>query len=432
MRIAELKQNHSIGISGGGVAFAFDDPPNANCYPLTAKKNSNMITVQQRLLAVFLLSSFVPSFAQENGQKDYVPQPGTFAPVNSATYIAGELVFIDPVNRRGGIRLEGDESGRYWSGPLHYFALLPYATVWHNGALAEIRDIPIGTHVHGYFFVPPKGEEDTIPPLPEEHQRFTIKHNHAISLEDDFSFYQRRGQAWKVVSVNAEKEKIDVEPTGQKAKDGITTPYTFDIDNRTRIWSSRRLVDLKDVAPGTTVQFNLAWSQGWGQNEFRICDIWLDDESRKFATELQRRQHVRYQRQRWSPGWIDHVEIFDFGGGIVTLTLFEVDQEIVNDFRKEKHDRIAVACAEKTLRTWFHRADRKFCTLVEWKEVEDPPLGSSGIQLRLKFAELLDGYRPGECVRVKCDSWKFVTMPPEERLSSRAEQERGSKMTLPW
>ena len=104
-----------------------------------------MISVRQCLVAVVLFSLFAtPSIAQE---KDYVPQSGTFAPMDKSRYIAGELVYIDPVNRRGGIRLDGDEKGRYFTGPLHYFALLPYATVWHNGALAEIRDIPIGTAV---------------------------------------------------------------------------------------------------------------------------------------------------------------------------------------------------------------------------------------------------------------------------------------------
>jgi len=390
-----------------------------------------MNAMNNRLRAVLLFLFVSPLSAQAQDQTDFVPEPGKFAPLEKSTYIAGELVYLDPVNRRGGIRLDGDDNGRYYTGPLHYFALLPYATVWYNGALAEIRDIPVGTHVHGYFFVPPKGEEDTIGPLPEDQKRFTIRHNHAISLEDDFSFYQNRGQAWKVVSIDPEKEKISVEPTGTKVKDGINTAYTFDIDNRTRIWKDRRLSDLADIPIGTTVQFNLAWAQGWGQREFRLGDIWLDDESRNFATELQRRRHVRYERQRWSPGWIDEVEHFDFGGGIVTLTLFTVDREIIEDFRREKHDRIAVACAEKTLRTWFHRADRKFCKLVEWKELKDPPLGSSGIQLRLKFEELLNGYRPGACVRVKCDSWKFVTMPPEERVTSVEDQKRGSKLGLP-
>lgn len=386
-----------------------------------------MISVYQRSLAVLTLCAVtLPSLAQE-----YVPEPSQFAPQDRSKYLAGELVFIDPVNRRGGIRLDGDKTGRYHTGPLHYFALLPYGMVWHNGAMAEIRDIPIGTHVHGYFFLPPKGEEDTIPPLPEDQQNFQVQHNHAILLEDDFSFYQRRGQAWKVVSVDAETEKIRVTPTGTMAKDGINTAYTFDINTISRVWKNRRLSDLKDIADDTIVQFNLTWSQGWRDREFTVSDIWLDDESRNFATELQQRRHLRYQRQRWVPGWIDDVEHFDFGGGMLTLTFFDVDPLLIDDFRKEQADGFGVACAEKTLRTWFHRADKKIGKVVEWKEDKDSPLGSSGVQVRLKFTELLDGYRPGACVRMKCLSWKFVTMPPEERVTSREVQQRGSRLGLP-
>jgi len=377
-------------------------------------------------LTFLLLTIGALSPAQEPA--DYVPDPGKFAPIEKAKYLAGELVYIDPANRRGAIRMHDN----YWSGPAHYFALLPYATVWYNGAHAELRDVPLGTYVHGYFFVPPKGEEDTIPPLPDEHKKAAIPHNHAICLEDDFSFYQRRGQSWKILSIYIEKEKINVEPAGQKTKDGINTPYTFDIDPRTRIWKDRRLSDLTDIKTGTSVQLNLTWAQGWGQKEMRVGDIWLDDVSRTFATEMQRRRHLRYERQRWTPGWIDHVEPFDFGGGIVTLTLFEVDRELIEDLRRDKEERIAVAVAEKTRRTWIHRADRKFAKLVEWKEIKDPPLGSSGVQLRLKFVELLSGYRPGGCVRVKAENWKWVSVPPEERITSQAEQEQGAKMVLPF
>ncbi len=363
---------------------------------------------------------------------DFIPDPGKFAPLENAKYIAGELVYLDPVNRRGAIRLHGDDKGRYWRGAPHYFALLPYATVFYNGAYAELRDLPLGTHVHGYFFKPPKGEEDTIPPLPEEHKNFQVAENHALCLEDDFSFYQRRGQSWKVMSIDIEKEKIVVEPNGKKATDGINTTYTFDIDDRTNVWQDRRLSEVSDIKVGTVVQLSLTWAQGWGQKEFRVGDIWLDDVSRKFATALQRRRHLRYERQRWTPGWIDEVEPFDFGGGIVTLTLFEVDRQLIDDLKRDKLERIAVAVAEKTRRTWIHRSDRKFAKLVEWKELKDPPLGSSGVQLRLKFVELLAGYRAGRCVRVKAESWKWVSVPPEERITSQTEQQQGEKMTLPF
>tara|TARA_B100001123_G_scaffold310242_1_gene346901 strand:- start:1270 stop:2430 length:1161 start_codon:yes stop_codon:yes gene_type:complete len=386
-----------------------------------------MKVVVRSVVLIFTLSTLVTlSSAQESA--DYVPAADQFAPIAKARYLSGELVYIDPVNRRGAIRMHDN----YWSGPAHYFALLPYATVRYNGAYAELRDLPLGTVVHGYFTVPPKGEENTIPPLPEEHKKAAIPHNHGICLEDDFSFYQRQGQSWEIVSIDIDKEKINVEPAGEKTKDGINTPYTFDIDTRTRIWKDRRLSDLGDIETGTTVQLNLTWAQGWGQKEFRVGDIWLDDISRKFATEMQRRRHLRYERQRWTPGWIDDVELFDFGGGIVTLTLFEVDRELIADLRRDKNERIAVAVAEKTRRTWIHRADRKFAKLVEWKDIKDSPLGSSGVQLRVKFTELLAGYKRGRCVRVKAENWKWVSVPPEERITSREEQEQSARMVLPF
>ena len=380
-----------------------------------------------------------------------------FVEANKARHISGELVYIDAVNRRGGIRLDGDQ-GRYDSGPPHWFAMLPYAPVWHDGARAELRDLPLGTHVHGDFVPPPAGEEATIPPLPDDKKQFAIPENHALLMEDDFSFYQRRGQAWKVVSIDVAKEKIKLEPvpipqtaasntaapteqqallprgdvTGKLVNVGINTPFTFDIDVRSEIWQGRQLVELSTIQPGGTVQFNLAWCQGWGQNEFRIGRLWLDEQSRTLATERQRQRHVQYERERWTAGWIDQVEHFDYGGGIVTLTLFEVDQEILDDLWNDREERIAVAVSEKTRRTWAHRSDRKFAKLVEWKRLDSVPLGSSGVQLKLKFVELLAGYTAGACVRVKAERWKFVSIPPEERLTSREDQHRGARMVLPW
>ena len=372
-----------------------------------------------------------PATAQESAHP--VPKAGEFPPPNTGTYLAGELVIIDPVNRRGGLRLDGNEPhDRYHSGPLHYFAMLPYGMLSFNGAPAELRDIPLGTHVHGYFYVPPVGEEATIPPLPKDMERYEIKQNHAVSLEDDFSFYQRRGQSWKVVSIDSKKGKIHVAPAGQMAQDGINTPSTFDIDDLTKVWKGHTLVELTDIAPDQIVQFNLGWSPGWRDREFTVSELWLDDESRKFATDLQRRRHVKYQKQRWLPGWIDSVEDNDYGGGIITLTLFGgMDPSLYAELKATQDKGFGVAVAEKSLRTWFHRSDKKIGQVIEWKESENPPSGSSGIQVRMKFTELLDGYRPGRVVRVKCHDWLFVTMPSEERVKTTEEQQRSTLFRLP-
>ena len=368
------------------------------------------------------------TFAQEKKEspapsaqapKDSVAKPPRFLSADGAKYFSGELVFVDAVNRRGALRLDGD-------GPLHYFAMLSYGMIGYNGAPAELRDVPHGTHMHGYFHQPPAGEEETIP----AHQR--SQHNHAITLEDDFSYYQHRGQAWKIVSIDVKKGKLDVAPTGKLVKDGINENHTFDIDSVTRIWKERKLVELDSLVPEQTVQLNLSWCQGAENKEFIVTDVWLDEESRKFATELQRRRHVRYQQQRWVPGWIDQVEHFDYGGAIITITLFGgMDPSLYDDMKASRETGYWVAAAEKTLRTWFHRADRKVGRVLDWKEIENPPLGSSGIQLRLKFAEVLEGYRPGRCVRLKCDRWKFVTMPFEERVKTLDDQKRSATMNLP-
>jgi hypothetical protein len=359
-------------------------------------------------------------------------KPGQFPAAGTGTYLAGELVFIDPVNRRGGLRLDGDGGERYHNGPLHHFAMLPFGMISYHGAPAELRDIPLGTHVHGYFYVPPEGDDGTIPPLPEDMQRYEVKQNHAVSLEDDFSFYRSRGRQWKVVAIDAKKGKISVAPVGAATKDGINAPYTFDIDDTAHVWKGRTLVELSEIAPEQIVQFNLGWSPGWRDKEFSVVAIWLDDESRKSATDLQRRRHVKYQKQRWVPGWIDAVEDNDYGGGTVTLTLFGgLDPSLYAELKATQEKGYGVAVAEKSLRTWFHRSDKKIGQVLDWKELPNPPPGSSGIQIRMKFTELLDGYRPGRAVRVKCHDWLFVTMPSEERIKTLEEQQRSTVFRLP-
>lgn len=375
------------------------------------------------IVALSIGATALVTFADEKNApaapKNAAAKPPKFPAPAAAKYISGELVFVDTVNRRGALRLDGD-------GPLHYFAMLPFGMVGYNGAPAELRDVPHGTHLHGYFHQPPEGEEETIP----AHQR--SPHNHAISLEDDFTYYQRRGQAWKIVAIDLKKGKIDVAPTGPLVKDGINTRHTFDIDNITRVWKERKLLDVESLAPEQTVQLNLSWCQGAQNKEFLVTDLWVDEESRKFATELQRRRHVRYQQQRWLPGWIDSVEHFDYGGAVITITLFGgMDPSLYADMKASRETGYWVAASEKTLRTWFHRADRKVGRVLDWKEIENPPPGSSGIQLRLKFVEVLEGYRPGRCVRLKCDRWAFVTMPFEERVKSLDEQKRSATMSLP-
>ena len=349
-------------------------------------------------------------------ENDESLQPGKF-PAKPGNYLAGELVTTDAINRRGGLRLDGDfNDDRYDKAQPHDFAMLPYGMIYYHGAPAELRDIPLGTHLHGSFYLPPKGEENTIPPTKGPPQ-YGSKFNHAILLEDDFSFFQRRGQAWEVVEVNREKARMKVATSGKSAGAEFEAEQTFWIDDATRVWMGKSSAVWTELAAGQVVQLNLTWSPEWRNRQFHVSDVWIDEESRAVATERQRQIHVRYQKHHWLAGWVDHVEHLGGSKGIVTITLFgSVDSSLLEEVKSKKAHGNAVAAAEATLRTYWQDHDHKGGSIVEWKTLDKPPAGSSGIQIRWQTGELLDGFRPGRIVRLRCYDWPNIKLPPEERL----------------
>ena len=82
-------------------------------------------------------------------------QPEQFPPEGTAHYFAGELIQMDHVNRTGQLRPDRRDDQRtddYDRAAL--FTLLPYGRLRYHDAPAELRDIPIGTHLHGQFCCP--------------------------------------------------------------------------------------------------------------------------------------------------------------------------------------------------------------------------------------------------------------------------------------
>lgn len=362
-----------------------------------------------------LLALTAPIFAE-----DYVPKLGEFPPADAtAHYFAGELVSIDHVNRRGALRLDGDGvDDKYHGADSHRFALLPYGTVRYHGAPAELRDIPIGTHLHGYFFLPPVGDK-TIP-APKGNASYVPKYNHALSLEDDFSFYQRRGESWRIVSVDPKNGRLKVALTGDGGMDALKGEQNFLCDASTRVWKGRQIVSLQNVAADQVVQLDLTWAPDWQNGQFHVADIWIDPESRDVAVEVQRQIHIRHQRHRWLAGWVDHVDHQAGGKGIVTVTLFGgMDPTLYDAARAQaKGGGASIAAAEPTLRSWWQEHDSKNGPILDFKDIPNPPRGSSGLQLRVQIAELLEGYRPGRIVRFRPNGFPNVKLPPEERVKS--------------
>ena len=158
-------------------------------------------------LTLGFLALFATPLAAESESPDYVPEPGQFAPIERAHHLMGELVFVDPVNRLGAIRLGGNgTSDPYHRAEPHRFAMLPYGTIRYQGAPAELRDVPIGTVLHGWFFLAPEGDT-TVPRPPQGKDKHFRPYTHCVALEDHSSYCQSRGLTWKISAIELSWEK---------------------------------------------------------------------------------------------------------------------------------------------------------------------------------------------------------------------------------
>ena len=375
---------------------------------------------------IFLVVEPSKANAETEANTEKSPRPGVFPSKGSGIQVHGDLVVSDSVNRRGALREKR-------STPRHYFAMLPYGMVWYHGAPADIRDLPPDIHMHGQFLLPMEGEEKTIPlsdNLIKDHKN--LRYNHAILLEDDMSFYSRRGRSWKVIGFEqgggpAPRLKLSVEPVGPEIEGGINKSTLFDIDDSTRIWQKRQLISREAIKSGQLIQVNLTWGPF---DSLATTDVWLDEDSLEASREIQRNRHLKLIRSRFLPGWVDEVKNYDSGGGEVTVTFFGgMDSSLYSDIRKSQ--KVKICNAENTLRTWnYHQEHASHATIIEKKDIKNPPLGSSDLQVKLKVVRMVDGFRPGRIVRVK-GPWTYVLLPWDEHINSEEAYERSKKMILP-
>ena len=329
----------------------------------------------------------------------HAAEPGQFPPEKSAHSFAGELIQMDHVNRTGQLRPDRRSDQRTDDYDRAFlFTLLPYGTLRYHGAPAELRDIPIGTHLHGQFYfdakqgVPVKGGSGL-----------------ALLLEDDFSFHQRQQRIWRLDAVNLDKSTLTV--TGQSLADKTSDekPTVFKFNAATRIWRGRGYGALSDLSPGQTLLINLTVATLKGPGS--CTDIWLDEESRALASAQQLEVHRAYIKAHGLPGWIDAV---DNEKRLVTVTLFAGSDPLLSKEFKLK-GRVAALVAEDSLRCYDQINDRMYSEVLELRNVPLAP-GNSGLQLVIKPEELIEGFRPRRIVRLLPESWGVDDLPWEEML----------------
>lgn len=372
-------------------------------------------------LFALLLCSKLP--AEE--QTPVAAKPDQFPKPETSYVISGELTMVDHVNRMGILRPDrSDAQIKYhWDLP-HHFTLLPYGMVYCCGSPTTLGDIPIGTHLHGQFFLGPKGEF-RVPLLDTEYaQKVANKPNRfspesqfsrVLKLEDDFTLYQRQGATWKIISLDRQKkklvaERVDAQPAPTKPE-GLSGRQTFDLTSATQVWQGDCLADLEDLALGQNMLFNLTWATLFGPG--RLTDIWIDNESREIATRRQHRQFLQHLKDRGFPARVDDVNHSDSGAGEVTVSFYHGPRKSEFDvFKPNTSGKLAVT--EASLRAFRQQNDSKPVRYLEISTVEAPPPGHSGITARFHMSELLEGVRPGRTVRVFPNGWQPGPLPREE------------------
>ncbi len=374
-----------------------------------------------------------PKFRTDEGADKSLPWftlvDGQFPPENSAHAISGELIQVDHLERRFHLRVDRDDSQQagHFDLPLDS-VMLPYGSIDYHGAPAALQDIPLGTHLHGWYYL--KAADDQAPPVSAAYRRVSSESafKRCFRLEDDFSFHARQKQIWKIEKVSLAEKKL----TATLQREGIATgdPKTFDLLSSTLVRMGTGFSTLDALQPGQAVQFNLTWATLYGPG--RVLEIWLDEPSRQLATAQQLERHRTHIRERGLPGWVKAV---DDDQQIVTITFFDgVDPQLFEElkgineephswpFSKPEDDPKApkggIAVSRECLMTYDPVNDRKGGNILAIDKVPVGP-GCSGVQIQVKCCMLLEGHRPGGIVRFYPAPWKVIALPHEEQFHGR-------------
>ncbi|MCF7785513.1 MAG: hypothetical protein K9N47_05285 [Prosthecobacter sp.] len=347
---------------------------------------------------------------------------GQFPPEGSAHAVTGELVHVGHLDRQFQIRVDRNDSQdrAVWDLPLDA-TLLPYGSIWYQGAPAALQDIPLGTHLHGLFYLTDPEDKTPLPDTWYKRKTPEWEFRRCFRIEDEFSFHARQQQRWKIDSVDLATKKLTAtlqdkgKPSGQ--------PKIFDLLSSTRVFKGQGIVDLKALQPGQTILFNLTWVTLYGPG--RITDVWLDEASRALVTANQLERHRNHIRERGLPAWVTEV---DDEQQFVTVMFFgNVDAKLFDELKikdpnlpppkdgspppVEPRGGLAVAC--ETLMTYDPVNDRKTGSILEVNKLSVEP-GGSGVQMKIKMDMMLEGYRPKRIVRFYPETWKVIALPKEE------------------
>lgn len=320
----------------------------------------------------------------------YVNAPRAFPAWDSAKPIEGSLVEVDVIHRTGIVREDG-------SGTLRTFVMPANGVVGRIGVSGDLRDLPLGTH--GRFYL-----------LPDKHGALT----QLGAVLDDATCNSRSGVSWTAEAVDAASGKITVQPL--KAGGPISSKDRFDVatDRYTRFHKGDAEAKITDIAAGDRLMVTRV---GDGAQQL-AQEVWIGDDAAKRAVTAQRKSHLEFLKVRGLPAWIEAVDgknlvLTPFALSevdlLTTMQLADINPE---KWAKEGHGTAGTVVANQELRSYNPPVDREWGRWIDWKPVSSNGIGHGGFRWTVMVNNLLEGFRPGEVVRVFArDNWKVEDMP---------------------
>ena len=373
--------------------------------------------LMRALTFIAVFSSFIALIHAAEPVDPRIAFDSSFPDARAGRCFAGELILVEHVTRRGILRLDRDGTINkyFWDLP-HHFQMLPYAAINLHGAPASFEDLPLGTHLHGVFYLGPEGDFQVKPPetgyeagkmASPDLRSIVSQYSRVLTLEDDFSYHQNRGEGWKITSLGPDKNNVTVErvilgggSSVQNANDGVKSPQVLHMDRGTRVWKGREIGALEDLAIGQIVQLNLSWAALYAATkEDGLCkDIWIDAASRETAGQQQRQIYLAQQKRLGMPGIILKTEPIPgqgSSGHIFVALPAGIDAELMDAIKPKVA--LDLWPVEPSLRNWGSFGTG---SVEEVTRIENPPAGHSGVELKLRFYEMLEGFRAGRTVRM--------------------------------
>lgn len=370
---------------------------------------------------VVTLTPFLSCSGEDAGQ--YRARLDAFPDPENARYFGGELTIVDHVNRMGVLRADRLDSQKKNHQDLpHHFTMLPYGMVYYRGAPATLRDIPVGTHLHGRFYIGPEGgyrpsllPTDYLAQVNNRPNAYSPNSpwSHALLLEDDFSFYRRQEVTWVILSVDQAGQTLVARRNGDSGGEGLSGEQEFEISAATHVYLGDRIGTVADLDAGQEVLFNLTWATLFGPG--RITEVWVDRESRELAAERQRAVFREHLEDRGFPAMVDEVRHLEKGAGEVKVSFYQGFAEADADLFLEKKSGYLIV-VESNLRSHGQGSDKQAIRMLTISPAENPPPGHSGFVGTFHTHQLLEGVRPGRSLRLMPREWGGGSLPREERI----------------